>query len=118
MIITDTFMLRKMARALREGGDLYNLNDIAEMLSNGTAQGHVVGNTWAITQVHQFPAKKSVNILVVVGNMEDSIKLEGKITEWAKEIGANRITAIGRDGWWKHRTPGWDKVGVLYAKEI
>jgi hypothetical protein len=118
MIVTDSFMMRKMARALREGGDLYNLNDIQKMLSAGTAQGHVVGETWAITQVHQFPAVKSVNIMVVVGNMEDSLKLEKKIEEWAKGLGATLLTGIGRDGWWEYKTPGWKKLGTMYAKDI
>lgn len=118
MIITDSFMMRKMARALREGGDLYNLNDIQKMLREGTAQGHVVGDTWAITQVHQYPAVKSVNILVVVGNMRDSLQLEQKIEAWAKDLGASLLTGIGRDGWWEHRTPGWKKMGVYYAKDI
>ena len=118
MIINDKFMLKKMEKALRHAGDLFNLDDVGEALRAGTMQGHVEGDTWAITQVHQFPAKKTVNILVVVGNMEDSLKLEAKITEWAKGIGADRVTAIGRDGWWDHRLPGWKKAGVLYSKDI
>jgi hypothetical protein len=118
MIITDAAMMRKMQRALKETGDLFTLQDISAMLKKGTAQGHVVGDTWAITQVHEFPLKKSVNILVVVGNMEDSLAMEAKIDTWAKGIGADVITAIGRDGWWDFRTPGWKKAGTMYAKEL
>jgi hypothetical protein len=118
MIIKDKFMLKKMEKALRYAGDLFTLDDVGEALRKGTMQGHCVGETWAVTQVHQFPAKKTVNILVVVGNMEDSLRLEEKITEWAKGIGANRVTAIGRDGWWEHRTIGWKKAGVLYSKDL
>jgi hypothetical protein len=118
MIITDTIMMRKMQRALKEAGDLFTLHDIEEMLKKGTAQGHVVGDTWAITQVHEFPLKKCVNVLVVVGNMEDSLAMEAKIDTWAKEIGANVITAVGRDGWDKFVAPGWKKTGTLYAKEL
>ena len=118
MLITDSFMMRKMARALQQSNNLYNLNDIKKMLSDGSAQGHVVGDTWAVTQVHDWPARRSVNILVVVGNLEDSLKLEEKIENWAKDIGANLITGVGRDGWWNFRTPGWKKTGTLYSKDI
>jgi hypothetical protein len=87
-------------------------------LASGHAQGHVEGDTWAITQIHQFPNHKTVNILVVVGNMEDSLKLEAKIEKWAKGIGVDRMTAIGRDGWERRLAPGWKKYGVMYSKDI
>jgi hypothetical protein len=118
MIITDSAMMKKMQRALKEAGDLFTLQDISAMLKKGTAQGHVVGDTWAITQVHEFPLKKSVNILVVVGDMKDSLALEAKIDTWARGIGADAITAVGRDGWDKFVAPGWKKTGTMYAKEL
>lgn len=118
MKITDPAMQRKMGKALKVNGDVFDLDDIREALKVGKMQGHVEGDTWAITQVHEWPRKKSVNILYVIGSLDDSVKLESKITEWAKEIGANFITAIGRDGWWKFKTPGWKKMGILYSKDI
>jgi hypothetical protein len=111
-------MAAKMNEALKASGDVYDLIDIQDLLKDGMMQGHVEGDTWAITQVHDWPKKKSVNILYVVGSLENSIRLEGKITEWAKEIGADFITAVGRDGWWERRTPGWKKVGTLYSKDL
>ena len=118
MIISDPKMARKMSKALKIGGNLFDLDDIQEHLKNGRMQGHTVGDTWAITQVHEWPHKKTVNILYVVGYIEESLELESKITAWAKEIGADRVTAVGRDGWWEHRLPGWKKVGVMYSKEL
>jgi hypothetical protein len=111
-------MLKKMARALRQADDMYDLGDIEIGLKTGNMQGHVEGNTWAITQVHDYPKKRTVNILFVIGELEDSVKLEAKIEEWAKSVDADLITAIGRDGWWEHRVPGWRKLGTLYAKDI
>jgi len=118
MIITDEKMKDKMARALAIGGDLYSLDDIENHLIAGKLQGHVEGDTWAITQVHDWPQRRAVNILYVIGSMGDAIALEAKIEEWAENIGASLITAVGRDGWWDCRTPGWEKVGTLYSKEI
>jgi hypothetical protein len=118
MKITDPKMMERMNKALTLGGALFSLDDILEYLRDGRMQGHVEGDTWAITQIHDWPRKKSVNILYVVGNIKDSIKLEKKITGWAKDIGADTLTAIGREGWWEHRLPGWKKVGTLYSKEL
>jgi hypothetical protein len=118
MNISDPKMLKKMERALRFNDYMLDLDDIQYGLDTGEMQGHVIGDTWAITQVHNWPRQKSVNILFVVGNLEEALKLEDKITTWAKEIGATVLTGIGRDGWWESRTPGWRKVGTLFAKDI
>jgi|SRR4249920_2798073 hypothetical protein len=118
MIISDEKMAKLMSKALKLGGDLYTLDDIDKQLLTGDMQGHVEGNTWAITQVHDWPHRKSVNILYVVGNLDDSIKLETRIENWAKGIGASLLTGIGREGWWEYRLPGWKKVGTLYSKDI
>ena len=117
MSIADK-MLGRLARALKQAGDMFNLDDIQKALRLGTMQGHVENDTWAITQIHDWPRRRTANILFVVGDMEDALKLEAKIEEWALGVGANRITAVGRDGWWEFRTPGWKKVGTLYSKDI
>ena len=118
MKIIDPIMADKMRRALKVGDDLYNLDDIEAGLASGDLQGHVEGDTWAITQIHQWPRKKAVNVLFVVGSLENSLKLEAKVEAWAKEQGATLLTAIGRGGWWSHRTPNWKIVGNLYSKVI
>jgi len=118
MIIKDAFMKKKMEKALRLGGDLYTLVDLITELREGRMQGHVENDTWAITQIQDFPRKRVVDIFTVVGNMEGSLLLEKKITGWASELGADMITSVGRDGWWNFRTPGWKKVGTLYSKEL
>ncbi len=118
MIIRDAFMLKKMERALHAANDLYSLQDIGNMLHTGDMQGHVEKDTWALTQICDYPRKRTVDITFVVGNLEGSLLLEEKITNWAKGHKASLITAVGREGWWEHRTPGWRKCGTLFAKDI
>jgi len=107
-----------MARALKCGDNLYDLHDIDTALKQGHMQGHVEGDTWAVTQVQQFPKRKAVNVLFVVGSLENSLKLEAKVEAWAKDIGADLLMAVGRGGWWQFRTPGWRMIGTLYSKDI
>ena len=117
-MITDPFMAEKMKRALKIANNVYTLDDIMDHIKSGKMQGHVEGSTWAITQVHEFPRKKAVDILYVVGSLESSLKLENKIEHWARELGADLLTATGRSGWWDFRTLGWKRNGVVYAKEL
>lgn len=119
MNITDPVMADKMSKALKLGGDLYSLTDIEDALMNGDLQSHVEGDTWAITQVQNFPQKVAVHILFVVGNLDSSIKLEAKIEEWAKtEIKADLLTGTGRSGWWAYKIPGWRMTGTNFVKDI
>ena len=119
MRITDPAMLKKMERVLKMNNNVFNLEDIREELQSGRMQSHSVGDTWAITQVHQWPRRKSVNVLFVVGSLGDSYQMEKRIEEWAvREAGADLITAVGRDGWWNKRTPDWKKMGTIYSKDI
>jgi hypothetical protein len=118
MIIPDPKMVAKMNKAIALGGNLFSIEDIFEYLKDGRMQSHAEGDTWVITQIHDWPRKRSVNLLYTVGNIKEASKLEEKITIWAKSIGADTITAIGGDGWWKYRLPNWKKVGTLYSKDI
>lgn len=118
MKIIEPGMQVKMARVLRDAGGLHSLDDIEAALLCGDMQGHTAGNTWAITQVQKYPRFKVVHVLYLVGFQEDIKVLEDKIVAFAKDVGAKRITAVGRDGWWKFHTPGWAKTGVSYAKEL
>jgi len=118
MRITDPSMQKKFEKVLGMNNNVFSLEDIRDELQSGRMQSHSIGDTWAITQVHQWPRRKSVNVLFVVGSIGDSLQLEYKIESWAKEIGADLVTAVGRDGWWSKRTPGWKKMGTLYSKDV
>lgn len=118
MKITDPKMAKKMERALSLGLNLYDLDSIEHALNMGDLQAHTVGDTLAITRVGVWPKRKSVDILYVVGNIDEALHLEQEIIDWAKILKADLITAVGRNGWWEHHTPGWKRVGTLYAKEI
>jgi len=118
MRIIDPKMGKLMDKALKLGDNLFNLDDIQECLKNGKMQGHVEGDTWVITQVHEWPRRKSVNILYVVGSLGNALAIEDKLIDWAKSIDADLITTVAREGWGKFVTPGWKKIGTLYSKDI
>jgi hypothetical protein len=118
MITIAPHMAIKVARALSHANNVYELSDIERALFSGDMQSHVYRETMAITQIQVWPRRKAVHILFVIGNLEDSMVLEGQIHEWARHVDADLITAVGREGWWDHRLPGWKKQGALYSKDI
>ena len=118
MKINDPAMLIKMERVLNAANNVHTLDDIDLALETGKMQSHVMGDTWIITEVNEYPRKKAVNVIYVVGNLHDALAAESMIEEWANNIGADFITATGRSGWWGFRSPGWKMLGTLYSKEL
>lgn len=118
MKITDPAMEKKFRRMLREGGDLYTLEDIGELIDAGKMQSFTFGETWIVTQVHDFPRRKVLDVAFVVGFISDAIQYLPQLYEYADKIGATLITGYGRDGWDAYSQPGWRKVGTLYAREL
>lgn len=117
-MITDPAMRKKFERMLRDSGDLYTLEDILDLIEQGKMQSFVDGDTWVVTQVHEFPRRKVLDIVFVVGHLGQAVQLLPQLYMFANEIGATLITGYGRDGWDAVKQPGWKKVGSLYAKEL
>lgn len=119
MNITDPVMKARFERMLRQTGNLYTLEDIIERIEDGRMQSFVQGDTWVVTQVNEFPRRKALDIVFVVGFMADAIQALPQIYEFAEEIDATMVMAsVGRDGWWSYAQPGWKKLGSVYAREL
>lgn len=116
--ITREDMRVKVERALEQFGDLYTFDDIMGFIDSGKMQSFVSGDTWIVTQVNEFPRRKVLDIALVVGFLEEASKALPQIYAFARSIGADRVTAVGRDGWWKFAEPGWYRVGGYFAKDL
>ena len=119
MVITHPGMKRKFDRMLEQCGGLYTIDDIEELIENGKMQSFVQGDTWIVTQVNEFPRRKVLEIVFVVGFISDAIQALPQMYAFADKIGATLIMASNaRDGWWTYAQPGWKRVGSIYAREM
>ena len=117
----DTSYHRKLARVLDAMGALFTLDDILTAIHEGRMQSHVVGNSWAITQIQDFPRARVLNLFAVVGDLPDIPELQRKVLGYADEVNAALVSAHGRRGWfpqaeaygWKLKTRNW-----LWQKEL
>jgi hypothetical protein len=90
---------QKMARVLDRLGGLYLLDDILERIQDGRMQSHVVGNSWAITEINVFPRARQLHVLAIVGDLTDTPALNDKVLDFAREVGVGLIATQGRRGW-------------------
>lgn len=115
----DAKLLKKMNRLLKVMGGVYELEDIIDNVKSGKMQGHTEGNSWAVTQVIDFPRARVLQVVAVVGDMDAVDVLDGKVQEYARLVGATRIRTFGRNGW-KHKAAerGWKQTQAIFVKEI
>lgn len=118
MIITDPEMARKVERLMEDGNGCYTLDDIMNEINEGKMQSHTFGDTWVITQVHEWPQRKSVDLTFVLGHEQEFWEGLPTLYKWARSIGADFMTGSGRDGWWRHHPEGWRRMGSLYSKDL
>lgn len=102
---------------VRQGG-LYTFDDVLACIDRGTMQSFAKGDTWAVTQIHIFPRRKVVDMVFVLGDMNDVKDLESEVIAFAKEIGATLLMATGRLGWLKSHFDGWHPVSANFVKEL
>jgi hypothetical protein len=111
----------KLARLLDRMGGLWTVSDILGAIAEGRMQSFVEGDTWAITQIAQFPRARLLEILVVVGALDDCQRLLDRIFQYANDHDIGLVQAYGRRGWLDHPlTVGWKirTKSFLYQREL
>lgn len=107
-----------MQRLLEMQGGLYSFEDIVELIKAGELQSFCSDETWIVTRIDNFPRKRVLNIFLVVGDMDKAKAMEPVIIDFAKEVGAEMLTAYGRPGWERVASEGWNSRYVMYDKVI
>jgi hypothetical protein len=114
---------RKLARVLDRMGGLYTLNDILTAIGEGRMQSFVKNNSWAITQVNQYPRVRALQLVAMVGDLADVDALHAKILDYADEANAGLLSTYGRMGWLREgsfRRLGWrlKAKNYLYHRDM
>jgi len=119
--MTAAIYHRKLERVLDRMGGLYTLNDILTAISEGRMQSFAENNSWAITQVNQYPRARALQLVGMVGDLADVDQLHAKILAYANENNAGLISAYGRLGWMPEaRRLGWrlKAKNYLYHRDM
>ena len=100
---------QKLARVLDAMGGLYLVDDLLSAIAEDRMQSFSIGNSWAITQVNQFPRAKRLQIIAIVGHLEDVDALHAQILDYADEANVGLLSTYGRMGWL--REGSWQRLG-------
>jgi len=110
----------KMRRILDRMGTYY-LDDLLALIEDGHMQSFVIGNSWAVTQIADFPRTRRLEVVAMVGDLHDGEAMHTEILGYAEQVGAKSISALGRVGWFQHAVEhGWriKARNLLYVKDL
>ena len=106
----------RLERVLARMGGLYTFNDIMSLVAQNQMQSWAEGDSWALTRIGIYPRGKAVEVMAVVGSLEESRILHDRIIQFANEVGAKVIQAYGRIGWKDDAEErGWKVVAENYV---
>ncbi len=98
--------------------DSYTINDVEDKIRNGIALLWPGKETAIVTEFVIFPRKKVLHILCIAGKYEEVEEIYKSIENHAREIGIDKITGIGRKGWFKKvKHLGFEKEYMI-SKEL
>lgn len=111
---------KRLARALRDSGDLATPADIAAAVEKGLMQSFVNNDSMIVTEVVEYPRGKVLNCVLLVGVMDDCMAMLDEIAEFAREQGCKSMRAQGRRGWARILPNyGWKQVpAVTYERAL
>jgi hypothetical protein len=112
---------QKLARVLDTMGGLYLVEDLLTRIHDGTMQSFAVNNSWAVTQIEQYPRASQLNVLAIVGDLPDVPALNDQVLAFARKIGVGLVSTHGRRGWLAHgHALGWrlKARSFLWQKEL
>lgn len=101
---------------LEEQGGLYTFDDVMQCLHEGKMQSFAEGNTLVITQVHDFPRKRVLELAYILGDFDALATIEKRVQEYKEEIGAHFVIGTGRMGWLRKNTGGWKPHSINFVK--
>jgi hypothetical protein len=113
--------VHKLDRVLDAMGGLYIAQDLITKIHKGEMLGFVVGNSWTVAQVTQYPRARKLQIIAAVGDLEDRDKMHQVWLKYADDNNCGLIQAYGRLGWAPHaRELGWrmKAKSYLYQRDM
>lgn len=95
----------------------YTMADVEAEILAGRAQLWVLGSSAVVTQVSEFPRRRTLRIWLAGGDLGEIAQSTGYLEEVAESMGCDRIEVDGRKGWGSILT-GFKETRRTFIKEL
>lgn len=109
----------QIEKALALMGNTHSFKDVLSLIEDGFMQSFAVGETWAITQILDFPQKRVCEIFILAGELGQIEEVMAEVEAYARAKGCQIMRGYGRAGWAHYTRPrGWTDDTRIYLKEL
>lgn len=114
--MTDEKLRELLQRAIARSLGVVSVDDVLERIDQHRLTLWKAANSVAVSEVNRLPQKTVVNIVLAAGELSDMRELAARIEDYAKSIGADMVTIVGRRGW--GRVLGYNETAALMSKRL
>lgn len=93
--------LPQIDEALERAGRTHTLQDVVDMIAAGRAHLWCGERSAIVTEIVTYPRMRELNVWLAGGDMRELLTMRESVTQFAKRLGAKRLTLTGRKGWAK-----------------
>lgn len=109
---------KQVDKLLVKCGGFYLFEDILDCIDAGRMQSFAVGESWCVTQICEFPRRRALDIVFMVGHLDELREMESQLIQFARKHGIDRGIATGRLGFIEKAFPGWKLVSANFVKDF
>ncbi|CAB4124564.1 hypothetical protein UFOVP62_12 [uncultured Caudovirales phage] len=112
-------IIKRVEKALRNGGDCYSWEDVREALLLGKFQLFWNEHGVCITEIKTTPRKRYLHCFVVAGEMPGVMELQDQVIQHALTSSCEFMTTAGRVGWERVLPKfGWRKTQAVMRYDL
>ena len=101
--------------ALEYAHGSHTLEDVYDAVVRGDAQFWPAEDVGLVTEIVEYPQRRTLRFWLAGGNLETLEWLEAEIIEWSKPWGCKACEIVGRRGWVK-ALEGYQDVATVGVK--
>lgn len=120
MVPTIDKYRKQIEAALAYADDSHSFEDIKRDVEQGALQFWPGLSSVVITEIVVVPRYKALNLFLAGGNMNELHEMLPELENFAKHIGADRMTLNGRKGWVRSflKFEGYTEKSVVMEKRL
>lgn len=114
--MTDQKLRELLSLAISRSLGVVSVDDVIERIDQNRLTLWKADNSVAVSEVSRMPQKTVVNVVLAAGELGELRKVAARIEDYAKSIGADMVTIVGRRGW--GRVLGYNETAALMSKRL
>jgi len=115
--LDDAYRCKKwIVDALKYAHNSHTFEQVIEIVKRGDAQLWAFKDSAIVTEIINYPQRRTLRFWLAGGNLETLLEVEPKIRKWSILYNCKAVEIIGRKGWGKV-LKDYEPTATVFIKE-